>query len=292
MRDELLSTLRPTLHSVLTDLRVSTLRTTLWKQDVENAMKETAHHNVMNSILKAVTTAVSGIKLTEEDVDAFRSRAGFGDPDFLGGRTVDWRPAIIAGFSAMVGASPRFAAPEAHVLVTDDTTWDEIWNSIRDIVRDASKEAMKDAEGGWTTLWDDFMEVWAEAWEVLRPKIRDAARNTLQELADIANNMLAVSVVNSLRDTRLHITGRDMIPRPSRLRNVPPSKFIAVLANGAQSECQRYMLKLIRNYGRRFGPTSAVENDIRQAMNRVWKAVVALDGGDAGANGHHNGDVS
>ncbi|KAF9505431.1 hypothetical protein BS47DRAFT_538044 [Hydnum rufescens UP504] len=115
----------------------------------------------------------------------------------------------------MVQASPRFAVPEAHVLVTDDTTWDEVWNSIRDVVRDASKEAMKDAEGGSITLWDDFMKGWAEAWDVLRPKIRDAARITLKELADIANNMLAVSVVNSLRDTCLHINGRDMVSFPN-----------------------------------------------------------------------------
>ncbi|KAF9505423.1 hypothetical protein BS47DRAFT_1353933 [Hydnum rufescens UP504] len=83
-----------------------------------------------------------------------------------------------------------------------------------------------------------------------------------------------------------------MIPRPSRLHHVPPSKFIAVLANGAESECQRYTLKLIRDYSRRFNLGSGVEKDMRAAMDRVWRAVVDLDGGDAGAAGDPNADVS
>ncbi|KAF9505422.1 hypothetical protein BS47DRAFT_537583 [Hydnum rufescens UP504] len=75
LQKELLSTLRPTLHSVLTELRVTTLRTTLWKEDVEKAMQDAARRDVTTSILNAVTTAISSIKVMEEDVDAFRSRA-------------------------------------------------------------------------------------------------------------------------------------------------------------------------------------------------------------------------
>ncbi|KAF9505435.1 hypothetical protein BS47DRAFT_538063 [Hydnum rufescens UP504] len=294
LRSELLSALEPTLRSALTDLRVSTLRTTLWKGDVENAMREAAHRDVVISILNAMAAAVSRLELTMEDVDAFRSRAGFGDPDFLGGRKGDWSPAFIAGFRAIVQTAPLFAAPEGRAFVTDDTTWDEVWNSVRDIVRDASKEAMKDPEGGWTALWDAFMEVWAEAWEVLGPKMRDGGRMTVNQLTDLTNNALAVSVVNSLPDTRLHINGRDMAP--SRLRRVSPSKFIAGLASGTQSEFQPYMLKLIREHGRlvgRFGSDSAqVEDDIRQAMNRVWRVVVDLDGEGASAGGDPNADGS
>ncbi|KAF9520779.1 hypothetical protein BS47DRAFT_1357183 [Hydnum rufescens UP504] len=300
MRSELLSTLPPTLYSVLTDLRVDMLRTTLWREDLENAMRDAAQRNVMNSILKAVTTAVSGIELTTEDVDAFRSLAGtLGDPDFLGGRKGDWRPAIIAAFRAMVQASPRFAAPDAQVLVTDDTTWDEIWNSIRDIVQDASKEAMNKAmketkEDGWTGLWDDFMEVWAAAWEALRLEIRDAARITLKELTELANDALAYSVRETLPDARLHLGVRNM---GSRLRHVSRSKFIPELADTTQPELQPYMLKLIRDHGRvvgryRLGSPAQVEKDIREAMDRVWRAVVDLDGGDASGSGDHNAGVS
>ncbi|KAF9520791.1 hypothetical protein BS47DRAFT_1378618 [Hydnum rufescens UP504] len=290
LQEELLSALEPTLRSVLTDLRADTLRTTLWKDDIEGATRKAARGDVTISLLHAATAAVSSTKVTDEDVDAFRSRARtLGDPDFLGGRTADWRPAIIAGFRTLMEACPRFAAPEARALVTDDTKWDEVWNSIRDIVRDASKEAMKDAKEG---LWDAFMEVWAEAWEILRPEIRDAARSSLNDLADVANDMLAACVVNNLQDTHLHINGRDMISRPSRLRHVPPSKFIAGLADGTQSECQRYTLKLIRDYSRRFNLGPGVENDMRAAMDRIWRVVVALDVGGAGTTGDPNADVS
>ncbi|KAF9520773.1 hypothetical protein BS47DRAFT_403795 [Hydnum rufescens UP504] len=67
---ELLSELEPTLRSVLTNLRVDTLRTTLWKEDVEKVMQDTARHDVTTSLLSAVATAVSGMELTTDDVDA------------------------------------------------------------------------------------------------------------------------------------------------------------------------------------------------------------------------------
>ncbi|KAF9520780.1 hypothetical protein BS47DRAFT_404148 [Hydnum rufescens UP504] len=300
MQSELLSTLRPTLYSVMKNMRLDTLRTTLWKEDVENAMRTAAQRDVMNNVLKAVTTAVSGLELTTDDVDAFRSQAGkWGDPDFLGGRKGDWRPAIIAAFRALVQASRRFAVPEAHVLITDNETWDEIWNSIRDIVRDASKEAMNEAmketkEDGWTGLWDDFMEVWPAAWEALRPEIRDTARATLKELTELANDSLAYCVRETLPDTHVHLDVRDM---GSRLRHVSRSKFIAGLANTTQSELQPYMLKHIQDHSRlvgryRLGSPADVESDMRKAMGRVWTAVVDLDGGDASASGDHAEDVS
>ncbi|KAF9520793.1 hypothetical protein BS47DRAFT_1481162 [Hydnum rufescens UP504] len=253
LRSELLSALRPTLHSVLTDLRVSTLRTTLWKDDVGDAMRDAARREVMASIINAGTTALSNSRLTMEDVDAFRSLAGtFGDRDFLGGRRGDWRPAIIAGFSAIMQTAPLFAAHGADGFVTDDAKWDEAWNSIRDTVRDASKEAMKGVEDGrWTELWDALMEEWAAAWEILRPKIRDTGRNTVMELTDLANDALAYSVVKTLPDTHLHIDVRDMLP--CRLRHVSGSKFMAGLADTTQSELQLYMLKLIREHGRVVG---------------------------------------
>ncbi|KAF9505437.1 hypothetical protein BS47DRAFT_1489826 [Hydnum rufescens UP504] len=294
LRSEVRSTLQPTLNSVLTDLRASTLRTTLWKEDVGDAVRDAAYRDVTTGILNAITAAVSSIKLTMEDVDAFRSLAGtFGDPDFLGGRTADWRPAIIAGFGAMMKAAPLFAAPEARVI-TDDTTWDELWNSMRDIVRNASKEAMKDAEGGWTELWDTFMEVWAAAWETLRTEIRDACRITLKELTDLTNNALVYSVIKTLPDSHLQIDVRDT---GSRLRHMSRSKFIPGLADITQFELQPYMLKLIRDHGRvmgryRLGSPIQVEKDIREAMDRVWRAVVDLDGGDASGRGDHKADVS
>ncbi|KAF9520772.1 hypothetical protein BS47DRAFT_403780 [Hydnum rufescens UP504] len=39
------------------------------------------------------------------------------------------------------------------------------------------------------------------------------------------------------------------------------------------------MLKLIRDYSRRFNLGSGVEKDMRAAMDRVWRVVVDLDGG-------------
>ncbi|KAF9503481.1 hypothetical protein BS47DRAFT_1402356 [Hydnum rufescens UP504] len=222
---------------------------------------------------------LSGIKLTMEDVDAFRSLAGtFGDTDFLGGRTADWRPTIIAGFGAMMKAAPLFTAPEARAMVTDDTKWNELWNSLRDIVRNASKEAMKDAEGGWT-------ELWAAAWETLRPEIRDACRVTLKELTDLTK---------TLPDSHLHIDVKDT---GSHLPHVSRSEFIPGLADTMQSELQPYMVKLIRDHGRvvgrfRLGSPAQVEKDIREAMDRVWRVVVDLDGGDANGSGDHKADVS
>jgi hypothetical protein len=68
-------------------------------------------------------------------------------------------------------------------------------------------------------------------------------------------------------------------------------------ADITQSEPQPYMLKLIREHGRvvgryRLGSPAQVENDMREAMDRVWRAVVDLDGGDGSASGDHNADVS
>ncbi|KAF9520771.1 hypothetical protein BS47DRAFT_403526 [Hydnum rufescens UP504] len=231
LRSEVQSTLRPTLNSVLTGLRASTLRTTLWKEDVGDAVRDAAYRDATTGILNAITAAVSGIKLTMEDVDAFRSLAGTSGDTLLGGRMADWRPAIIAGFGAMMKAAPLFAAPEARAMVTDDTKWNELWNSLRDIVRNASKEAMKDEEGGWT-------ELWAVAWETLRPEIRDACRITLKELTDLTK---------TLPDSYLHIDVRDT---GSRLPHVSRSEFIPGLADTTQSELQPYMLKLIRDHGR------------------------------------------
>ncbi|KAF9517199.1 hypothetical protein BS47DRAFT_544338 [Hydnum rufescens UP504] len=64
LRPALLSALQPTLHSALADLRVSTLRTTLWKHDVEDAVRDAARRDVIASLLNAGTDALSSIRLT------------------------------------------------------------------------------------------------------------------------------------------------------------------------------------------------------------------------------------
>jgi hypothetical protein len=83
---------------------------------------------------------------------------------------------------------------------------------------------------------------------------------------------------------------------PPRLRHMSNTKFIAALVDVTHSELQPYMLKLIRDHGRvvgRYQPGSAakVEKDMREAMNRIWRAVVDPDGGGARASDNHSADV-
>ncbi|KAF9504746.1 hypothetical protein BS47DRAFT_1354810 [Hydnum rufescens UP504] len=293
LRSELLSALQPTLRSVLADLRVSTLRTTLWKDDVGDAMRGVARRDVMASILNAGTTALSSIRLTMEDADAFQSLAvTFADRDFL--KAQRGGAALVAGFNAIMQATPLFAAHGADGFVTDDTKWDEVWNSIRDTIREAANGAMKDVEGRWAALWDALMEEWVAGWEVIRPKMRETARNTVTEMTDLVSDALAYSVVKTLPDTHLYIGVRPMIP--SRLHHVSHSKFIAALADVTHSELQPYVLKLIRDHGSvvgRYQPGSSakVEQDMREAMDRVWRAVLDLDGGGARLNDNRTADV-
>ncbi|KAF9518232.1 hypothetical protein BS47DRAFT_329024 [Hydnum rufescens UP504] len=207
LRPALLSALQPTLHSALADLRVSTLRTTLWKDDVGDAVRDAARRDVIASLLNAGTEALSSIRLTMEDVHAFQSLAvNFLDRDFLEGRRGDWPAASIAGFHAMMRATPLFAALGADAFMDDDRKWDEVWNSIRDTIRDAAKDAMKGVEEGrWAALWDGLMEEWVAGWELVRPEIRETARGTVKEMTDLVNNALAYSVVKTLPDTHIHI---------------------------------------------------------------------------------------
>ncbi|KAF9509013.1 hypothetical protein BS47DRAFT_1397279 [Hydnum rufescens UP504] len=283
LRSTLLSALQPTLRSALADLRVSTLRTTLWKDDVRGAMRGATRRNVMASILDAATNALSSITLRMEDVDAFNSVAvAFAGRDMFDRPSGDWRAAFIAMFHAFMKTVPLFAAKGADGFVTDDTKWDEIWNSIRDTIREAANEAMKDVEGRWGTLWNTLMEEWVAAWEVIRPKIRDTARGTANEMTDLVNDALAYAVVKSLPDTHIHIAYQVSL----RVRRGSNSKFVAALADVAHSELQPYMLKLIREHGDmvgRYQPGSSakVEKDMREAMDRVWRAVVDLEERDA-----------
>ncbi|KAF9503520.1 hypothetical protein BS47DRAFT_1402317 [Hydnum rufescens UP504] len=253
----------PTLHSALADLRVSTLRTTLWKDDVGDAVRDAARRDVIASLLNAGTEALSSIRLTMEDVHAFQSLAvNFLDRDFL-------------------------EALGADAFMDDDRKWDEVWNSIRDTIRDAAKDAMKGVEEGrWAALWDGLMEEWVAGWELVRPEIRETARGTVKEMTDLVNNALAYSVVKTLPDTHIHIAWGYTVP--SRLHHASNSKFIAGLADLAHSELQPYMLKLIRKHGNvvgryKLGSPAKVENDMREAMDRVWRAVVELDRGGADA---------
>ncbi|KAF9506942.1 hypothetical protein BS47DRAFT_1352285 [Hydnum rufescens UP504] len=294
LRSELLSALQPTLRSVLADLRVSTLRTTLWKDDVGDAMRGVARRDVMASILNAGTTALSSISLTMEDADAFQSLVvTFAHRDFLEARRGG--AALVAGFNAIMQATPLFAAHGADGFVTDDTKWDEVWNSIRDTIREAAKGAMKDVEEGrWAALGDALMEEWVAGWEVMRPKMRETVRSTVTEMTDLVSDALAYSVVKTLPDTHLYIGVRPMIP--SRLRHVSHSKFIAALADVTHSELQPYVLKLIRDHGSvvgRYQPGSSakVGQDMREAMDRVWRAVLDLDGGGARLNDNRTADV-
>ncbi|KAF9520786.1 hypothetical protein BS47DRAFT_404397 [Hydnum rufescens UP504] len=113
---------RPIPQSVLTDLRASTLRTTLWKDDVGDAMRDAARRDTMASIINTGCTTLSRIRLTMEDVDVFRFLTGnVGDRDFFGGRRGDWRLAIIAGFGGVMQTAPRFAVDGADRFLTDDT---------------------------------------------------------------------------------------------------------------------------------------------------------------------------
>ncbi|KAF9503226.1 hypothetical protein BS47DRAFT_1402607 [Hydnum rufescens UP504] len=248
LRSALLLALQPTLHSALADLRVSTLRTTLWKGDVENAMRGAARRDVMASILDATVNTLSSIRLKMEDLDVFHSVAvTFMDRDFLEGPRGDWRASIIACVNAIMQATPRFAAHGADGFVTDDTKWDEAWNSIRDTVRKAAEEAMQDVqEGEWAALWNGLMEEWVAAWELIRPKMRDTARATIEEMTDLVGDVLAYSVLNILPDAHLHIG----VPR---LRHMSNTKFIATLVDVTHSELQPYMLNLIRDHGRVVG---------------------------------------
>jgi len=150
-------------------------------------------------------------------------------------------------------------------------------------------------EGEEGALWNTLMDEYLAAWEIISPKIRDTARGTLKEMTDLVSDALAYSVVKTLPDTHLHIDVRDMVP--SRLRYVSNPKFIAGLADVTQSELQPYMIKLIREHGRvigryRLGSPEQVESDMRRAMDRVWRAVVDLDGEGVGAQGDRNADVS
>ncbi|KAF9506879.1 hypothetical protein BS47DRAFT_1367043 [Hydnum rufescens UP504] len=278
LRESLLSALQPTLRSALADLQASTLRNVLWKDDVGDAMRISTRRDVMASLVDAGTNALSKIRVTMEDVDAFHSLAvTFADRDLFGARTGDWRAAFIALVDAFMQAAPRFAAQGAHGFVEDDKKWDEVWNSIRDNIREAVEKE------------------WVAGWEVIRPKMRDAAQRAVNEMTDLVSNALAYSVVETLPDTPLHIGVRDMVP--SRLRRGSDAKFIAGLAHRTHSETQPYMLKLIQEHGRvasryPFGSPSTVGKDIREAMDRVWKVVADLDGGGANANDGPTADVS
>jgi hypothetical protein len=139
MQSALLSAFQSTLHSVLADLRASTLRTTLWKDDIGDAMRDTAGRDVVTSILDATSRALPTITVTMEDVDALHSivktfgvRAAFESP--RGGL----RAAIMARFNALMQASPCFADHGVDALITDYTKWDEAWNSIRDAIQEAA----------------------------------------------------------------------------------------------------------------------------------------------------------
>jgi hypothetical protein len=64
----------------------------------------------------------------------------------------------------------------------------------------------------------------------------------------------------------------------------------------SHSELQPYILKLLREHGDmagRYQPSSSakVEKDMREAMNRIWRAVVDPDGGRARASDNHNADI-
>jgi hypothetical protein len=215
LRSVLLSALQPTLQSVLTDFRDSTLRTTLWKDDVGNAIRDVARHAVIASLLNAGTTALSGIRLTMNEAAAFQSLAvTFGvDRDFLEARR---GAALIAGFNAIMQATPLFAAHGPDGFVTDDAEWDEVWNSIRDTTREAVEGVMKNVEERrWAGLWDTLMEEWVAGWEVIRPKMRETARKTVGEMTDLVSDALAYSVVETLPDTHLHIGLRHMVSSPN-----------------------------------------------------------------------------
>ncbi|KAF9518233.1 hypothetical protein BS47DRAFT_1338505 [Hydnum rufescens UP504] len=284
LRPALLSALQPTLQSALADLRVSTLRTTLWKDDIEDAVRDAARQDVIASLLNAGTEALSSIRLTMEDLRSLQPLAvTFADETFFKVEGGDWPAAAIAAFHAMTQAARLFAAHGADGFMTDDAKWDEVWSSIRDSVRDAVEDAMKGVEeGGWAALWDALMEEWVAAWELIRPKMRDTSRGSIKEMADLVNDALAYSVVKTLPDTHIHIAWGYTVPSPG-------------LADLADSELQPYVLKLIQEHGSvvgryKLGSPAKVERDMQEAMDRVWRAVVELEQGGVDANG--NADVS
>ncbi|KAF9520789.1 hypothetical protein BS47DRAFT_1481160 [Hydnum rufescens UP504] len=241
LQKELLSTLRPTLHSVLTELRVTTLRTTLWKEDVEKAMQDAARRDVTTSILNAVTTAISSIKVMEEDVDAFRSRA------------CTWGTQTSLEVERQIGVPQLSQAPEARAMVTDDTKWDEVWNSIRDIVRDASKEAMKDAE-------ED-----------------DADSGVKHGTTEQIHGEDGHVDIRAMRGSAgLDDHGRSLaFSSPSRA----PLQIHSCIGQWRGVRMPAIYVKTYPRLLRRFNLGSGVENDMRAAMDRVWRAVVDLDGG-------------
>jgi hypothetical protein len=216
LQSTLLAALELTLHSTLEDLRVSKLRTILWKDDVGGAMRHGAHPKVMAAILDAVTKALSSIRLRREDADAFQSLAEtFVHRDFLEGREGHWGAAGIEGFNAIMQAAPRFAAGGANDVITDNTKWDEVWGSIRESVQDASIKTMKGKQvGRWVTLRDALMKEWDTGWDAIGHEIRDALRVTINEMVNLVNDELTDYVVDTLPDTHLHIGVTNIVSFP------------------------------------------------------------------------------
>ncbi|KAF9503229.1 hypothetical protein BS47DRAFT_845444 [Hydnum rufescens UP504] len=270
LRSSLLSAFEITLHSTLEDFRVSTLRTILWTDDVGDAMRDASQPNLMATILDALAKTLSSTRLRREDADSFQSLAAtFAHRDFLDGRQGHWGAACVEGFNAIMQGTPLFAAGGADGAVKDDKKWAEVWNSMRDSVQDTLKKAMKgELVGKWATLWNGLMREWGKGWETMGNEMRDNARVTIHELMKLVNDELADSVVDTLPDTHLHI-GVTNTMIPSRLHPVSDSKFMTGLATATHSELQQYMLKLIREHG---------HIDMREAMVRIWRVVVELDG--------------
>ncbi|KAF9502822.1 hypothetical protein BS47DRAFT_1356664, partial [Hydnum rufescens UP504] len=251
------------LRSKLRLALLSALELTLHSARGRESYEEAARRDVMGSMLDAGTKALSSIRLRKEDADAFQSlAAAFAHRDFLEGQRGHWGAACVEGFNAMAQATPFLAAVAP--------TWDEVWNSMRDSVQDACKNAMKGRQvGTWATLWDALMKEWGAAWEAISHEMRDTARVTLNEMANLVNDELADSVVDTLPDTHLHII----------VTKMSDSKPVTGLPTVTHSELQQIMLKLIREHGR---------VDMREAMARIWRAVVQLDRGGAYANGNRN----
>jgi len=247
-------------------------------------MRDASYPNLLATTIDALAKTLSTTRLRREDADSFQFLAMIlANRDFLDGRQGHWGAACVEGFNAIMQGTPLFAAGGADGAIKDDTKWDEVWNSMRESVQDTLKREMKGKlEERWATLWDGLMREWSKGWETMGNEMRDTARRIVKEMMDLVNDELAVSVVDTLPDTHLHIgVANTMIP--SRLHPVSDSKFMTGLAPILHSELQHCMLELIPEDGR---------DDMREAMVRIWGAVVKLDGEGAYANGNRNADVS
>ncbi|KAH7343171.1 hypothetical protein B0J17DRAFT_764402 [Rhizoctonia solani] len=156
------------------------------------------------------------------------------------------------------------------------TSWNPLWDTVREHARSEGQAVVQDIvltegpDAGRDHIWSAVWEALDAGFETSRPLVRDYMWDTFEYATETVVDVVSDVVFSALQETSQHVlhaslnrTERKGFPHWTEVTHVELQDWI-------KKRIQKHSDQILR-VG--LGSNTAIQNDIREAMGRVWELV-------------------